>query len=140
MKRLHPLSILLLMPFQRLAAAEPENIPSSVNDLDVLQVVTPMILIVVLIFILAWLVKKMNRGVSVMGKDIKVIATTPLTSQARLCLVRVAGKDMLIGVTNQQISHLQSFDKPVLDETTATQPTDFAQHFKNLLNKKNTSN
>lgn len=136
MKKLFALAI-LLNPIQLLANAETETAPKSLEELDLIQVIAPLFMVIVLIFILAWMVKKMNRSLPAMGKDIEVLASTPLSSQSRLCLIRVAGKDMLIGVTPGQISHLQTFDQPVIKQEQSPPPASFSEQFSKLLTRKN---
>ena len=131
-----PLSLILLLPIQLLANEEIEKTPRPVDELDLVQVIAPLFMVIILIFVLAWMVKKMNRGIPAMGKDIEILASTPLSSQSRLCLIRVAGKDMLIGVTAGHISHLQTFDQPVVKKDTAPPPTDFSEQFKKLLRRR----
>lgn len=95
----------------------------------------PLLMVIVLIFALAWLVKKMNSGIPSMGKDIEILSTTPLSSQSRLCLIRVGGKDMLIGVTATNISHIATFDEPVAKNHPKENPVEFAEQFKKLLKR-----
>lgn len=121
-----------------LAEAEPidKATPNPLDELDIFQVIAPLLMVIVLIFALAWLVKKMNTGIPAMGKDIEILSTTPLSGQSRLCLVRVAGKDMLIGVTATNISLLQAFDEPVVQTRPKENPSEFAEQFKKLLTRK----
>ena len=130
------ISLLLLFPIQGLAEAGSDQSAEPVGELNILQVITPMLLVVILIFALAWMVKKMQRGIPSLGKDIEILASTPLSSQSRLCLVRVAGKDMLIGVTSSNITHLQTFDTPVVQTPAKTPSKEFSEQFKSLLSRK----
>ena len=105
-------------------------------ELSLTQVLLPLVMVIGLIFALAWLVKRVHPGSPSMGKGVRVLANTPLSSQARVCLVRVGGKDVLLGVTNQKVSRLL-----ILDETDDPQESDqpsgneFADHFKRLLHR-----
>ncbi len=113
--------------------AEPEEPVSPVNELDLFQVVMPMLMVVSLIFILAWLVKRFNPKLPAMGKDIELLSSTPVSNQSRLSLVRVAGKDLLIGITPTTISLLKDFDAPIIDRTNVKGQADLAEQFKKLL-------
>ena len=126
----------IAMPLQAEIDIPREPTPNPLDELDIIQVIAPLLMVVVLIFALAWLVKKVNRGIPAMGKDIEVLSSTPLSSQSRLCLIRVGGKDMLIGVTATNISHLQTFDEPVAEIRPKENPVEFAEQFKKLLNRK----
>lgn len=126
-----------LLPIPLWAEAQPteQPIPEPLQKIDIFQVVMPLLMVIVLIFALAWLVKKMNSGIPSMGKDIEILSTTPLSSQSRLCLIRVGGKDMLIGVTATNISHIATFDEPVAKNHPKENPVEFAEQFKKLLKR-----
>lgn len=111
--------------------------PAPLEELDILQVITPLLMVIVLIFVLAWLVRKMNRGIPSPGKDIEILSSTPLSNQSRLCLIRVGEKDILIGVTATNISHLETFDEPVAKSQQKENPVEFAKQFRKLLDRKN---
>ena len=111
--------------------------PKPVEEMSLLQVVTPLLLVIILIFVLAWLVKKLNPGGTVLGQGIKVIASAPLSGQARVCLVKVGDKDILLGVTGQKVSLLHTFEQPV--NLPSTQPSaNLAEQFSRLLKKEKT--
>ncbi|WP_263081655.1 flagellar biosynthetic protein FliO [Endozoicomonas sp. Mp262] len=109
--------------------------PSPVTEMSAMQVITPLLLVIALIFLLAWLVKKVNPGQTAMGKDIMVIASTPVSNQARLCLVRVGGKDILVGVTAQQVTRIETFNEPVVDQPANSSPHDLSQQFRKLMKR-----
>ncbi|MRI33116.1 flagellar biosynthetic protein FliO [Endozoicomonas sp. OPT23] len=105
-------------------------------EISIAQVLLPLAMVIGLIFALAWLVKRFHPGTPGMGKGVQVLANTPLSSQARVCLVRVGGKDVLLGVTNQQVSRLLVLEETEEVEEAGQQPkNDFADHFKRLLNR-----
>ena len=110
--------------------------PNPLDDLDFFQVITPLILVVTLMLGLTWLVKKMNPGLPKVGSDIKLISTTPIANQSRLCLVRVGDKDFLLGVTQTSIQKIHTFDQPISDDTEPPAPSDLSQHFQHLLKRK----
>ncbi|WBA81120.1 flagellar biosynthetic protein FliO [Endozoicomonas sp. GU-1] len=113
--------------------AEPAN---PVSELDLFQVVMPMLMVVSLIFALAWLVKRLNPKLPAMGKIFELLSSAPLTNQSRLTLVRVSGKDLLIGITPNQITLLKDFDAPVVERSQTKGQTDLAEQFKKLLGSK----
>ena len=139
------LALLLMMPLSLLAEeasetlSEPPAVKMPLDGMDVFQMLVPLLIVISLIFMLTWLVKKLNPNLLKAGGqtegDIQMLSTVPVSNQSQLCLVRAGGKDMLIGVTNHTITHLQTFDEPVSFETksSATSPS---EHFQKLLNKK----
>ena len=126
--------LLIVLPTRLLAETSEEPI-SSVSELSVLQVLLPLLMVVTLIFILAWLVKRFNPGLPKIGKDIELLSSIPLTNQSRLSLVRVGGKDLLIGITPQSISLLKDFDEAIVDKSIPAQ-ADLSEQFKRLLRAK----
>ncbi|WP_257284763.1 flagellar biosynthetic protein FliO [Endozoicomonas sp. SESOKO1] len=127
-------AFLLLLPTSLMAeTAEPA---SPISELDLFQVVMPMLMVVSLIFVLAWLVKRFNPKLPAMGKDIELLSSAPLSNQTRLTLVRVCGKDLLIGITPGQITLLKDFDAPVVDRSHVKGQADLAEQFKKLLRSK----
>ena len=117
-----------------LAFAEEEK--PKMEDLSLMQVVMPLLLVIVLIFVLAWLVKKMNLGTPALGQGITVIANAPLSSHARICLIRVGDKDILVGVTNQQVTPIHTFEESPVPPPNNENAQDFAGQFKRLLKGK----
>ena len=131
------LGSLWLLPVSLHAEETEKTPPTPLDNLDLFQMITPLVMVIALIFALAWLVKKLNPGLPKVGKDIQVISTTPISNQAKLCLIRSGGKDILIGVTNSTISHIQTFDEPVAPPIPANEnPIEFSQQFKKLLKRK----
>ncbi|AMO58668.1 hypothetical protein GZ77_17790 [Endozoicomonas montiporae] len=111
--------------------AEEQN--PGIEDLSLMQVVMPLLLVIVLIFVLAWLVKKMNPGTPTLGQGITVIASAPVSSQARVCLIRVGDKDILVGVTSHQVTPIHTFEESPVPAAEAENPQDFAHQFKRML-------
>lgn len=129
----------LLFPTSLLAQTVAETViepGSPPPELNFAQVMLPMVMVVALIFILAWLVKRFNpRLQTTGGKDIEILANKPVTNQARLSLVRVGGKDLLIGITPGNITLIKDFDAQVVDMTETESQTDLSEQFKKLLRR-----
>ncbi len=106
-----------------------------ISEMGIAQVVAPLFFVVLLIFLLAWLVKKINPNQPSIGKDIMVLSSTPVSNQARLCLVRVGNKDILVGVTSQQVNHIETFNEPVIEQPQGSVTSDLSKQFKRLLKR-----
>ena len=126
---------LLLSLFALPAFAE----TTPLSEMSVLQMIAPLFLVIILIFLLAWLVKKINPGQATLGKDITILSSTPVSGQARLCLVRVGSKDILVGVTNQQITHIETFNEPVIEQLSESGTNELSKQFSRLLKPKKPS-
>jgi flagellar protein FliO/FliZ len=96
------------------------NVPTVANDAAFSAVsVWPTALltllgIVLLIVVLGWLARRVSGGHLASSRQMKVVATLPMGARERLVLVEVAGQQLLLGVTAQSISHLHTFDTPVI--------------------------
>ena len=120
-----------LLGYSTIAAAEAET--KKAADLSLTQVVAPLFFVILLIFVLAWIVKKLNIGTPAIGQGIKVVSSIPVSSQARVCLIRIGDKDILLGVTNQQVNLIHTFDESPLPPESKEHQQDFANQFRNLL-------
>lgn len=123
-----------LLPALSITPLYAEETVSTVEDISLLQVVMPLLLVITLIFLLAWLVKKVNSGVSALGRGVTVIGNAPLSSQARVCLVASGNKTFLLGVTSQQVTLLEKFDESPVSPP-KDNPQNFAGEFKRLLKR-----
>ncbi|WP_282166705.1 flagellar biosynthetic protein FliO [Shewanella japonica] len=77
-----------------------------------------LILVIAIIFVLAYIVKKLNLVQSNQGV-IKTVAMTPLGQKEKLVLVELEGQQYLLGVTAQQVNLIEKLDSAVQVETTS---------------------
>lgn len=68
-----------------------------------------------LILGLAWVSKKTRLGGFSGTKDMQVVSSLPLGTKEKAILVKVAGKNLLLGVAPGRVSTLHVFDDLVLD-------------------------
>jgi flagellar protein FliO/FliZ len=77
------------------------------------EVALGLALVVVVIFAIAWAMRRMVPGAGGGTGALRVLAALPLGPRERLLLVEAAGKQLLLGVTAQQVNTLHTFDEPV---------------------------
>ncbi|MCK8043338.1 flagellar biosynthetic protein FliO [Shewanella sp. 1CM18E] len=95
------------------AANVTSNTASSASSIATLSsMVGGLIVVLVLIFFLAYLVKRFNLVPSSQGV-LKTIAVTPLGQKEKLVLVEVDGQQYLLGVTPNQVSLVDKLAQPV---------------------------
>ncbi|BFM06740.1 flagellar biosynthetic protein FliO [Halioxenophilus aromaticivorans] len=87
---------------------------TDINDISsrqyLLQVVLGLGFIVLLIFVLSWGVKWVNRfSGGPNHQHVKVLSQTPLGIKEKIVIVEVANKKLLLGLTANNISLLHSF-------------------------------
>ncbi|RKF19489.1 flagellar biosynthetic protein FliO [Alginatibacterium sediminis] len=82
---------------------------SSIQSADLLSWILSTGLVLLSIFILAWLVKK-SRFSPGSNQQIQVIASTAIGTRERLCVVSVADQQYLLAVTAQNISLIDKLE------------------------------
>lgn len=116
----------------------------SVSSLSNWPMVLLMLLgIVALILALAWFVKRFGGFNMVGGRDMRVLSSVPLGARERVALIDVKGQQFLVGVTTQNVNHLHTFEKPIVDtassDQTGLKTSDFAKKFQQILTTNKTS-
>ncbi len=74
-----------------------------------------LLVVIALIFLLAYLVKRLKLVPSSHGV-LKTLAVTPLGQREKMVLVEVDGQQYLLGVTPQQVSLIDKLDTPIIIE------------------------
>jgi len=104
-----------------------------------LKVSLGLLVVLTLMFVLAWLAKRMRLvpGGS-HGHALKVLAVLPLSNRERLALVQVGEQQLLLGVTANQINCLHQLEVPLDIKSTAGQ-SGFSQLLQQWKDKNNPS-
>lgn len=117
-----------------LAIATENKAKIGVNTNDFITVIMGLILVLLIIFGCAWLAKRVGVGSMTTTKHIKVLAVLSVGSRERITLIEVGGKQLLVGVTANNISTLHSFNEPVINDTTPLKNnSEFAQKLRKLI-------
>ncbi|MBC3304456.1 flagellar protein FliO/FliZ [Pseudomonas cedrina] len=99
------------------------------------QLVLGLLLVVGLIFALAWLMRRVQSAGAGNGQVIEMIGSRALGPRDRLVLVQVGEEQILLGITPGRITPLHVLKTPVdVAETKAATP-EFAQRLMELLGK-----
>lgn len=99
------------------------------------QMVLGLLLVVGLIFVLAWLMRRVQNIGPGNAQVIEMIGSRALGPRDRLVLVQVGEEQILLGITPGRITPLHVLKTPV--QTTQSQPAtpEFAQRLMELLGK-----
>lgn len=129
----------LALPFAAIAA-EPvapaaEPLASAGMGGQVVQLVLGLLLVIGLIFLLAWVMRRVQQIVPRGGQVIKIVATQALGPRDRLVLVQVGGEQVLLGLTPGTITSLHVMKEPVHLPDAEPASTEFAQRLMELLGK-----
>ena len=120
--------------------AAPAASPVHTSGGSLFEVTLALLAIVALIAGLAWVMKRM-RGFGNAGHDrIQVLSERALGPKERCVLVRVGGKDILVGVAAGAVSTLHVFPEGAITDAQAEAPsapmgTPGALNFKDLLKR-----
>ncbi|MBA4287610.1 MAG: flagellar biosynthetic protein FliO [Pseudomonas sp.] len=134
-----PLLLSLALPFTALAAEStaPAAAPIASSGMggQVLQLLLGLLLVVGVIFLLAWLMRRVQQIVPRGGQVIKILATQALGPRDRLVLVQVGGEQVLLGLTPGNITSLHVLKEPVHMPDAEPASIEFAQRLMELLGK-----
>ena len=99
------------------------------------QLVIGLLLVIGLIFLLAWMMRRVQRLGPNNGKVIKIVASQALSPRDRLVLVQVGNEQILLGLTPGRINSLHVMGEPVHLPDAEPASTEFSQRLMELLGK-----
>ena len=136
------LALLLFSPFAAFAAfaAEPaapatKPLGSSGFGAELGQLLLGLLLVIGLIFLLAWLMRRVQQMSPRSGQVIKLLASQALGPRDRLVLVQVGSEQILLGLTPGRITPLHVMVEPVHLPAGEPASPEFAQRLMELLGK-----
>jgi len=99
---------MLPLAFSQLAVAQ--STQSITNPTSVLSIFLSLLVVVAVIFALAYIMRRFN--VTAMGSgQIKVAASMVVGTKEKIMVIQVGDEQHLIGITSHNISHLSKLDK-----------------------------
>ena len=131
-----PLSALAAEPAVQAAAPQAGAMMGSGMGGQVLQLLFGLLLVVGLIFVLAWLMRRVQRGVPGNTQVIELIGSRAIGPRDRLVLVQVGDEQILLGVTPGRITPLHVLKEPVLAPERQPVNSEFAQRLMDLMGNK----
>lgn len=99
------------------------------------QLVLGLLLVVGLIFVLAWLMRRVQRIGPGNAQVIELVGSRALGPRDRLVLVQVGEEQILLGITPGRITPLHVLKQPVDVAQTQAATPEFAQRLMELLGK-----
>lgn len=85
--------------------------PASLSQL--LQVAGGLLLVVITIFALAWLLRRVGMASGVAGSVLRVLGVLSVGQREKLVLVQVGDKQLLVGVTPGSVTTLHVLETPI---------------------------
>ena len=134
-----PLSVLAAEPVAGHAAPAAATAPMVNSGVagQLTQLVFGLLLVLGLIFFLAWLLRRVQQaGPAGKGQVIELIGSRALGPRDRLMLVQVGNEQILLGLSPGTITALHVLKEPVEVPSTSEKATpEFAQHLLKILGK-----
>jgi flagellar protein FliO/FliZ len=115
----------------------PENIEVGrhvMGNIDAGSMIVSLLLVLFAIVIAAWLLKKLQVGGNTVN-GLKVVTSLNLGSKERLVVVQVGEKQLLLGITGQQINLLDTLKEPI--EVKSGVPIELSQTLARFTRKPN---
>ena len=130
------LSAIWLLPSISWASSVAPGLPAapSVGG-QVTSLVLGLGLVIGLIFLLAWVAKRVQRIAPNNAQVIKLVASQSLGPRERLVLVQVGEEQVLLGITAGRITPLHVLEKSVAVTQPEGQAPEFAQRLMEILGK-----
>ncbi|CAM3019707.1 flagellar biosynthetic protein FliO [Pseudoalteromonas distincta] len=102
---------------------------------DIISMVLSLAVVLVLILVLAYFVKKLNPNL-VNSDEFKVVRSLPLGSRERLLVIEIDNAQHLLGVTPHSINYLHKLETPLTEK----ELPELAKRFGKLLNPQSNQN
>jgi flagellar protein FliO/FliZ len=99
------------------------------------QLLLGLLLVIGLIFVLAWVMRRVQRVGPNSGQVIELISSRALGPRDRLMLVQVGTEQILLGITPGRITPLHVLKEPVQVPVREQVTPEFAQHLLKLMGK-----
>lgn len=101
------------------------------NSGSITQLMTGLIIVVGLIFLLAWFLRRYS-SLPGQSRAMTVVASLPLSAREKIVLVQAGDKQLLLGVAPGSVNLLASYDPPLIQ---AGEKGDFALKLQQALSR-----
>lgn len=110
--------VVLLLPFfsQSIHAAETKTVTEPVSVGSVLQMSLGLLFVVLLIFMISWLVKRVSGFSVYSNPHLKIISGLHVGQKEKILLLQVSDKQMLVGVTPYSIRTLCELENNIVSD------------------------
>lgn len=128
-------TLLANLPFVAAGNAETARTlsPSPLSAVSLLQTILALLLVLGCIVLVAWLLRRSSSFHSSAGGKLKIIAAVGLGPRERAVVLQVGDKQLLLGVTPQQIHTLHVLDAPLSAENSTAPQGDFASRLRQFM-------
>jgi flagellar protein FliO/FliZ len=120
-------------PAHAFAAPEAVNAPTAPTAGGLAQVTFALLIVLVAIFAVAWVARRMRGFNNRVGGAIDVLADVPLGQKERAVLLKVGSKQILLGVAPGRVNTLHVLEEPLELSKPSSGPNDPRPNFKQLM-------
>lgn len=120
-------------PSHPFAAPETVSAPTAPTAGGLAQVTFALLLVLVAIFAVAWIARRMRGFNNRVGGAIDVLADVPLGQKERAVLLKVGSKQILLGVAPGRVNTLHVLEEPLELNKPSSGPNDSRPNFKQLM-------
>ncbi len=115
------------------AAPQTVTSPTAPTAGGLAQVTFALLIVLVAIFAVAWVARRMRGFNNRVGDAINILADIPLGQKERAVLLKVGSKQILLGVAPGRVNTLHVLDEPLELARPPAGPTDSRPNFKQLM-------
>ncbi|WP_408058802.1 flagellar biosynthetic protein FliO [Vibrio mytili] len=115
------------------ASAFATQSPSAPSSFDLVATLGSLVLVIGVILLLAWLLKRMQVPAMGGNKGLRIVSQLPVGTKERIAVVQVGEEQFLVGITPHSIQTLAKLEQPLKEEALATSA--FASQFSQLIKK-----
>ena len=98
--------------------------------------------VLLLIFAVAWLLKRVQYGGGANRQHLRVLSVLPMSGKERVVLIEVGDEQLLMGVSSAGIQHLHTLENPVQVDTRESAapplPMSFADNLRKAMGRSET--
>jgi flagellar protein FliO/FliZ len=120
-------------PSHPFAAPQAVSTPTAPTAGGLAQVTFALLLVLVAIFAVAWVARRMRGFNNRVGDAIDVLADIPLGQKERAVLLKVGAKQILVGVAPGRVNTLHVLEEPLDLKKPTAGPSDSRPNFKQLM-------
>ncbi|MDV6251531.1 flagellar biosynthetic protein FliO [Vibrio sp. EA2] len=106
---------------------------SAPSSFDLLTTLGSLVLVIGVILLLAWLLKRMQGPAFGQQKGLKIVSQLPVGTKERIAVIQVGDEQLLVGITSHSIQTLTKLEQPLKEDELASSA--FANQFSQLIKK-----
>lgn len=134
------LLLLFFLPQQIFAEQLKDNIPpvDAMSAGYLVKLIVVLGFILLLIFVLAWLMKKMQLTQSTQNGLIKIVSATSVGPRDRIALIQVGEEQLLVGLTPGRIEKIHTLKNCIQADQNSQQNDSFSEKFNQFMKRDKT--